>query len=408
MLYTRHFYRIDEVKAALQLCISNKRSEEALFWALELIDSEEFTTIKSVLLNTWFHTIGLANIHILRDIFDVTDDEEKILYLVYSMCYVKRDITLPVMYLNGASTNKYKNRNILFELPKELVQDDKYIDTFIRSCILGKYLDAWLLSVPLWKNRLIYTYIEKLLSYKYKDGLLFDLYVYLTNSKLINKWYLRCALIGLTCFAEKYYEAPTNYFKSYEYLQDTIQSWKNFLTKKKRRIYTIPKECLYGRTYRGTLTYQDNNDEELHEPHYLLENQTIYKSILERYTSFKEFYEDNEEYDQFMDWYFPDDIPDEWSRIEREKSHGFGVNQKSDTPNIRRYFTRWVDMKYSCKIWDKELIVNKCLEALKNSISSYYIEDVLFEKYDAKVDVLKVEKNTWNLNSLKMVLSALE
>jgi hypothetical protein len=254
----------------------------------------------------------------------------------------------------------------------------------------------------------MYPYIEKVLSCKYKDTLLFDLYVYLTNSKLLNKWYLRCALVGLACFAEKYYETPNNYFKSYIHLQAKVTHWKQCLTKKKRRIYTIPKDCLYGRTYRGTLSYQDSNDEELHEPHYLVQNQYIYSSILERYKNFKEFYDDAEEYGQFMDWYFPDDIPDEWSKVEREKSHGVGVNQKSDTPNIRRYFTRWVDMKHNCKIWDKEFIVNNCLQSLKDVFNTYYIEDALFEKYDAKVDVLKAEKETWNLNSLKMVLSSIE
>lgn len=408
MLYTRHFYRIDEVKAALQLCISNKRSEEALFWTLELIDSEEFETIKSVLLNTWFHVIGLANIHILKDIFDLVEDEEKIFYLVYSMCYVKRDITLPVMYLYGVFKSKYEGRNIVFQLPKDLIQDNKYLDTFIRSCILGKYLDAWLVSIPLWKNKLITSFTERIISYKYKDPILFDLYIYLTNSKLLNKWYLRCALVGVACFAEKYYDTPIHYYKSYTHLDKTIQSWKNNNTKRERRIYSIPKECLYGRTYRGTTTYQDSNDEELHEPHYLVQNQVIYKSILERYASFEEFYNDAEEYSQFMEWYFPNDIPDEWSRMEREKSHGIGVNQKSDTPNIRRYFTRWVDMKHSCKIWNKELIINQCLQTISATVKSYYIEDDLFSKYDAKVDILKAEKETWNLNSLKMVISALE
>lgn len=406
MLYTRHFYRIDEVKSALQLCITNKRSEEALFWTLELIESEEFESIKSVLLNTWFHVIGLANIHILKDIFELNKDD--IFKIVYSMCYVKRDITLPIMYLYGASKTVYKGRNILFELPKELVQDDKYFDTFIRSCMLGKYLDAWMLSIALWKNKSTNTFIEKIISHKYNNPMMFDLYIYLTNSKIVNKWYLRCALVGIACFAEKYYDAPTNYYKSYEHLENTIYSWKNSATHRKRRAYTIPKDCLYGRTYRGTLTYNHSNDEELHDPHYLLQNQVVYKTILKHYSSFEEFYEDSIEYEHFMDLYFPDDIPDEWSRLEREKSHGVGVNQTCDTPNIRRYFTRWVDMKYNCKIWDKELIVTQCLQNLSDSLNSYYIEDSLFEKYDAKVDILKAEKQTWNLNSLKMVLSAIE
>jgi hypothetical protein len=45
---------------------------------------------------------------------------------------------------------------------------------------------------------------------------------------------------------------------------------------------------------------------------------------------------------------------------------------------------------------------------LRDSINTYYIEDALFEIYDIKVDILKAEKETWNLNGLKMVLSSIE
>lgn len=405
MLYTRHFYRIDEVKAALQYCISNKRSEEALFWALELFDSEDFKSIQNTLLNTWFHTIGLGNFNILKDIFELTNDSIKILNIVYAMCYVKRDCTLPVMYLYGLTNKQYKNRNIVFEIPKDLIQDNKVVDTFIRSCLLGKYLDAWLLSVSSWKH--CEQYIEKILRYKYSKQYVFDIYNYLKTTKSINKYYSRCTLIGLACFAEKYYEEPVSYYKKFDHLNDTIQAWNACLTKRKRRVFVIPKECLYGRTLRGTMTYNDSNDEELHEPEYLIRNQIIYETIQEKYVDYKKFYE-SEDFEGFMDWYFPDDIPDEWSKQEREKSHGIGVNQKSDTPNARRYFNRWVDIKNDCKIWDKEHIVNTCLQNISGSLKSYYIEDELFEIYDAKVCELKNEQKTWNLNSLKIVLSAIE
>ena len=56
----------------------------------------------------------------------------------------------------------------------------------------------------------------------------------------------------------------------------------------------------------------------------------------------------------------------------------------------------------------KEFIVMNCLQMLRDSVSTYYIEDALFEKYDTKVDVLKAEKETWNLSSLKMILSTIE
>ena len=39
LMITRHFYKQDEVLAALVFCICTNRSREAVFWAQELIDS---------------------------------------------------------------------------------------------------------------------------------------------------------------------------------------------------------------------------------------------------------------------------------------------------------------------------------------------------------------------------------
>jgi hypothetical protein len=406
MLFTRHFYRADEVKAALQMCILKRRSEEALFWSLELLESEEFRVLKDALFNTWFHCIGLANIHILTNILELVEDENTVFTLVYSLCYTKRDCTLSVMYLYGLTNTTYKNRNIIFNLPEDLVQSDAHMDTYIRACALGKYLDAWMLSIVLWKKN-IHEFNKKLLHYKYNNNVICTIYTQLQDANFINRWYLRCSIVGILCFAEKHYTEPINYLKSYTSCLGEIQLWKSLITKRKRRIYAIPKDCLYGRTYRGTMTYNENNDEELHEPPYILQNQIIYHSIIEQYGSYESFYnEDN--YDMFMDWYFPDDIPDEWSLEDRKKSHGIGINQKGDTPSLRKYFNRWVDLKSDCKIWNKELIVNKCLQDIHDYFNTYYIEDELFEKYDLKNEEIKIVKNAWNLNSLKLVLSALE
>jgi hypothetical protein len=96
------------------------------------------------------------------------------------------------------------------------------------------------------------------------------------------------------------------------------------------------------------------------------------------------------------------------SLIDREKSHGFGINQKSDTPNLFRYFNRWVNLKTECKIWNKEQVVSQSIQIIKDTLNSYYIEDELFYKYDAKAEELSDEKERWNLNSLKLIISALE
>ena len=49
-MYTINIYRLDEVKAALQYSIHMKKSEEAIFWANELILSNELNELKKCII----------------------------------------------------------------------------------------------------------------------------------------------------------------------------------------------------------------------------------------------------------------------------------------------------------------------------------------------------------------------
>ena len=312
------------------------------------------------------------------------------------------------MLLYGISSPTYKNKNIIFKLPDVLIQEDKKIDTFIRACFLGKYLEAWLLSIPLWTNPNLQLYIERIIKYKFKNNIFLVIVNFLKHNTIINIWYIRCIMIGICCFTEKLYVKN-------DILKDLstdelvkIKIWNNMFGKRARREFTIPKECLYGVTFRGTKTYEDNNVRELYDHTYLIMNQKIYEEIEDQYETIEKFIENDDEYESFMDSYFPNDIPDEWSLTDQQKSHGIGVNQKSDKPNIRRYFDRWVDLKYDSKIWDKETIVTNSIQRLQNTFTSFYIEKELNEKYEEKTKSLKEETNTWDMNGIKLILSTLE
>jgi hypothetical protein len=59
------------------------------------------------------------------------------------------------------------------------------------------------------------------------------------------------------------------------------------------------------------------------------------------------------------------------------------------------------------KLLQEIVLVNQSLQNIPNSFNSYYIEDELFEKYDSKNSEIKLVQDTWNLSSLKLILSAL-
>ncbi len=50
---------------------------------------------------------------------------------------------------------------------------------------------------------------------------------------------------------------------------------------------------------------------------------------------------DDEVREWFYETYFPDDIPDEWSRADQGKSHGGGVLQRGATATLADWVRRW-------------------------------------------------------------------
>ena len=407
-MYTKNIYRLDEVKAALQLSIHTRKCDEALFWANELMLSEEFDDLKEILFISWFHSIGLGNLEILYSILTASDDE--LLNIVYGMAMLKegmRDCTLPIMFLYGIVNKEYKNRNIYFELPAALLQSDPHIEAFIRAVLLGKFLEAWFL----YKKGVPEIVLKNIIDAKFKNPFVKQIMNSVYNSSF-PKWYMCCALIGILCCSEEMLILAQGSVVQIDNENKTqIKLFNTMKGKRMCRVLTVPRDCLYGKTKRGTMTFQESNISELYDPEYIVENSKVYEGIEELYESLDEFklHDTARNYEDFMEWYFPDDIPDEWSLADQQKSHGIGVNQACDKPNVRRYFNRWVSLKSKCKIWDKETIVTCLLD--KISVSSYYIEMELLARYEKSDEICILENKTddvWNLKAMKLVLSALE
>lgn len=405
-MYTRHFYRMDEVKAALQYSIHKKNMNESIFWAKELFDSEEFEHITEVLFLSWFYSIGTGNIEILHKILHTNvQNEDELLQLVYAMTYLKdsmRSCTLPVMFVCGLGNVEKGTHNIYFEMPALLKQENTKVDTFIRTTLLGKYIHAWKQYINLETRD--FELLKNISIVKHKNADIVELIESLNSLECVPKIYIECAIICILCTHKSVLQEAKGSIRSMDdEVKQKITIYSLMIGRKKRRVFEIPKMCLYGKTKRGGMTFEESNIHELYDPEYIIENSKVNDTIVDLYGSYEDLVEDAGQLEKFYDWYFPDDIPDEWGLDDKKKSHGFGVNQKMDKPVLRRYLTRWIDLKSNCFIWDKETLVSRLIEQIDHYFDDFYFEKKMLELYTN----IHTKEDIWNLKNMKLILNAL-
>jgi len=401
-MYTRNFYYINDVKAALQHSIhnksnksnkSNKLVKESVYWAKELLDCNESLTLQQIFFYSWFYSIGLGNLNILLDIHKPS------LETTYALASIQeRNNTLPYILLNGSLEKTYKMKKTLYKLSKDMTHSNPKIDNWFRATLYGKYLESWQHSIELWKDISFQEIIEQVIYIKF-DNPSFIISVIEAISKLdyILLLYRQITIIGILCMDDLTVEKGIKPLQKMDSNMNIyIECWKSTYGSRKGRAYSIPKECLYGKTTRGLMTVEETNLPEIYNSDKLIEEQTIHNEIVNIFGSFKAFKEDAHKYDEFCNQYFYDDIPDEWSLEEQEKSHGKGILMIGEKPSFEKFFSIWVNKDSECFISHKESIVKEYIQKYPSTTFDFELE--LIKKYDtSKFDMKSIQESIENI-----------
>ena len=119
--------------------------------------------------------------------------------------------------------------------------------------------------------------------------------------------------------------------------------WTENTGRRSARIHAIPREALHSETTRGKIPSKYTNILDIREPMYLLHaGCAFWRRVLVEHGIIYEAESDtllfpsDEATEAFYDYYFPDDIPDEWSSQDQEKSHGRGCERGVAPPSELR------------------------------------------------------------------------
>jgi len=309
---TCHLYRVEEVIAALRWSLICHSYTEAIYWALELFDSEYLTEAFDCLMKTYLLYIGIKTHPALYEQLlsmrasDELDRNEFIL-LVYNLARTKRRDATPMhLILTGLMEVAWK--------PSFAHKTYETLEQGIQDCIeRGKIREAWLLSQQGSESSA-------------------------SNPQIPTLTPLESHAVTISQCSKVPYQSETHIYTTLlKELATTIADWDSEQSMRKRRIYTPRPEAIVWiceRTYRNTEVDSMGGLEQT------LFNSPYWKAILSNYGSVegKEMQWSTERLkEHFYDTYFTEDIPDEWSAADREKSHGRPLHISEPVAKIKYY-----------------------------------------------------------------------
>lgn len=383
MPLSRHFYSLDEVQAALLYTTTHNTPTEALFWCQELILSGCIAEAISTLFQSWLWHTGPMRLQWLIDAWkNLASDElteNDILLATYQLSNIpqaSRDNSLwNILVLNSQEIPD----RVTKKTPKIYPSTDEKELYFIRSIFQGKarcacWISNYIQSERIWS--LLDWYIDNVII-KYQEKYRICIKALKNYEKLLgyrNDEYdivTRNMSIIMICLYKQDHS-----FK--EQIFEIDNSNKQFLVElslsvgtKDRRVYQIPKACLYGVTFRGRNKWTQHNFTQLSNIEKYLVGCPFWDEVIEEFAEVDEKgviqWKSYEDMELFYNKYFPDDIPDEWSKKDKEKSHGDGLLGPNEKITILKYSRQFMS-KIPHFAWNTTKIANKFLDNINIDI----------------------------------------
>jgi hypothetical protein len=319
---TRHLYTLDEVVSALQLCLRFRRSDETPFWLWELVRSNEAELAHQTLRQAWLDfgggwfapamltappktdTAWLQRLDTVVQAIELAGTASSI-PLMTRTANTPRPGTTSTKGLRAAAARAW----VATLAPAEGMPRDQAALWYLalHGAIRAKNaVDvAWLLqaAAPVLSVEAIWAALQG-------DEAVRNAATLHPVSQIQHQITAALLMMGPTDMQE-----PT---KRRAIPADAWVAYDATLGRRTARRFPIPTMALHSETTRGRLADTETNIDDLHNPiPHLAKGCAFWRTELRKFpdTTTEEFHAA----------YFPDDIPDEWSAADQQKSHGSGV-----------------------------------------------------------------------------------
>ncbi len=372
MSLSRHFYALDEVHAALQYCSTRNDRHETIFWCYELLRSGCIAETISTLFEAWLWNKGpfcLSWMSVAQRLASDEVTEEDILLAAYQLSWIshtRRDHSLwniLVLTAEGAVPDR-----VTLKTPPYLPSHDENEIYMVRAMFQGKAYSAWWMS-----RHLPDTHVWKLLRWYVVHNCPVYADYYLSYFTVLEQYesllgyrsdeydvIIRCLAVLSVCLNSEQQEKSWSVLPDMiePRLQTTLCEWEAECGRKQHRRYTIPAACLYGRCMRSQMKWSESTVSQLGTLEKGFIGCPFWEEAAAEYQHNNKWLSDDAR-EAFYDRYLVDDIPDEWTKAEKQKSHGDGLLGPTQSVRLAVYSRRFGMARL---IWNANPIVQAFLE----------------------------------------------
>lgn len=349
MPLTRHFYESDEVLSALYYCSSRRDLRETEFWCNECCISGYSSEAISTLFESWilqrgpFYLRWLLDAHALAS--QTVTDAMIMQSAIQLSTYAEWDNSLIAILLDSSNVDRVTPKT-----PPFIQTTDPTLLYFYRALYQGKARSAWAMSrkIPnLWIILREYgSYLSPLYAQcfdileRYEDllGYKSDAYDII----------IQCFSVLMLCLSDSKRVA------SFQERPIPSRTFTIPIGRKSARLYSIPSLALYG-TRRGATLCTQYHVNGLYDIEKGIKGCPFWDEVLQEYQRNGRWVSDDAQ-SAFYDLYFPDDIPDEWSKEEKMKSHGQGLLHAGEKMTLQRYAK--IHFTKPCRLAPKRVIID--------------------------------------------------
>ncbi len=363
---SRHYYRLDEVRAALRDCIINRRVDKGLFWTQELLDSGEDDYLFETLVEVWAFAVGPAKFRWIIDAYQT--GKEDLLSLSLQLLRLPR--TAADGSLLGAVLRAYEG----CRLAGQLASPASSFREAVRKGDIRTAVTAWLQLEGGAAAALLGE--QCALAAPAKSLVLEALSTWpgwAPEPLTCPIWATLCAVLAIMglCMTEAQWAESTKPYtplkdETKASLTDLLDEWRGLLGRRARRQYEIPQDCLKWDTARGRMRRTERTTSELWRVWEVMRGTRCWDDLA-AVTGYRWAGYDTEGWADFAEAAsHPDDWPDEWSAESQGLSHGDGCLGPSERLYRPQWLRRW--LPDAALIGETAEAIRGCAEQLEEAL----------------------------------------